>query len=334
MKVSERPVRWGVVGTGDIVAQMTSDLAGVKGAEVVAVASRKLSRAEEFADAHGIPGRFGDLEEMLSSDVDAVFIGTPHITHVDIADRAIARGRHVLCEKPMAMTAAEVRGLGEKAAEAGVFLMEAMWMKFNPLHRRLVELVNEGDIGVPRSVRATFGVPFPRDGSSRWRADMGGSTLLDQGIYPVTFAHMFLGVPRSVRATGVVRSDGVDLSDEFTLVYDDGRFMQGACSMVEFLDCIASVSGSGGSVVTEAGFHGASRARVTSGRFPDAMGSRDLHEPRSGNGFVPMLTAVVAALREGAIEHPWHTTEAAAQVFDTLDEIRRQIGGGRPDRLR
>ncbi|NKF32302.1 Gfo/Idh/MocA family oxidoreductase, partial [Pseudomonas sp. BGM005] len=112
--------------------------------------------------------------------------GTPHVTHFDYARQALELGRHVLCEKPIALNAHEVRELASIAARSGAFLMEAMWMKFNPLHQRVVEIVQSGAIGEVRSVRGAFGAPFPRDDSSRWKP--GGSTLLDQGIYPVTLA--------------------------------------------------------------------------------------------------------------------------------------------------
>ena len=131
---------------------------------------------------------------MFASDIDAVYIATPHVTHFDIASEAIAAGKHVLCEKPLGMNEREVRELAARAADAGVFLMEAMWMKFNPLYARLAQLIADGVLGDVRSVRAAFGAAFPQDGSSRWMP--GGSTLLDQGIYPVTLAHMLLGRPR------------------------------------------------------------------------------------------------------------------------------------------
>ena len=136
---------------------------------------------------------------MFASDIDAVYIATPHVTHFDIASEAIAAGRHVLCEKPLGMNEREVRELAARAADAGVFLMEAMWMKFNPLYARLAQLIAEGVLGEVRSVRAAFGAAFPQDGSSRWMP--GGSTLLDQGIYPVTLAHMLLGRPETVSRT-------------------------------------------------------------------------------------------------------------------------------------
>ena len=187
-------VKWGLIATGEISRQMTADFQLIEHATVTAVSSRDRARGTAFAEEFGITSHYDDYRRLLDSAIDAVYIGTPHATHFAIAKEAIEHGKHVLCEKPIGLTAAETRELGRVAQLNGVFLMEAMWMKFNPLHVRLLELLREGCIGDVRSVHATFGIPFPRDNSSRWKAEMGGSALLDQGIYPVTLAHMVLVV--------------------------------------------------------------------------------------------------------------------------------------------
>ncbi len=136
----------------------------------------------------------------------------------------------------MGLNAGEVRDLDGEARRSGVFLMEAMWTKFNATIARVQAEVRSGGLGVVRSVRASFGVPFPEGVGSRWRPELGGSALLDQGIYPVTLAVMFLGRPTRVRAVGVVRPGGVDVTEHLTLEYPDGRFAQLASSMVEVID--------------------------------------------------------------------------------------------------
>ncbi|KQP70044.1 hypothetical protein ASF40_09420 [Microbacterium sp. Leaf288] len=321
------PLRWGVVGTGVISRQMAADFALVEDAELVAVASRSQTSADAFADDFGIPRRFSDYGRMLDSDIDAVYIGTPHVTHFGLAREALECGRHVLCEKPIGVDAAEVRELAGIARRSGRFLMEAMWMKFNPLHRRVQELVESGAIGEVRSVRASFGAPFPQDGSSRWRP--GGSTLLDQGIYPVTLAQLFLGRPESVTAAGVVRDDGVDLRENYTLHYPEGRFAQGASSMTEFLDLVASVNGTRGWIALDTAFWSASRATLHHAA-EEAMVEEVIETTPEGHGYVPMLRAVTASILAGEHEHPLHTLEATADVFDTLDEIRGQLSNDSP----
>ncbi len=115
----DRPLTWGVVGTGGISRQIVADFALVPGAAVTAVASREAERAHAFAEEFGIAERFSDRHDMFGSDIDAVYIATPHVTHFDIASEAIAAGRHVLCEKPLGMNEREVHELSARAAGAG-----------------------------------------------------------------------------------------------------------------------------------------------------------------------------------------------------------------------
>lgn len=315
-------IRWGVAGTGAISRQIVEDFAHVDRADVVAVSSRGEANAAKFGEEFDIANRFDDYTAMLDSSIDAVYIGTPHVAHFSMAREALIRGRHVLCEKPLGLNAQEVRQLADIARGSGAFLMEAMWMKFNPLMAALREIIAADGIGNVRAVRASFGAPFPRDGSSRWQP--GGSALLDQGIYPVTLSHMLFGTPERICADGIVRSDGVDLNEHFTLEYTDGRFAQGASSMVEFLDTTAAVCGDMGWIAIDPGFWFASRLTVHT--YTAAGPAARTHEvEREGHGYVPMLRSVTNAIADGSTEHPLHTLEDTALIFDTLDLIRREI---------
>jgi predicted dehydrogenase len=315
-------IRWGLAGTGAISRQIVEDFARVDEAAVVAVSSRNEATAAAFGDEFGIANRFNDYAAMLDSPIDAVYIGTPHVTHFAMARDALIRGRHVLCEKPLGLDATEVRQLTDIARSSGVFLMEAMWMKFNPLMAALAETISAGEIGSVRAVRASFGAPFPRDDSSRWKP--GGSALLDQGIYPVTLSHMLLGVPERIHARGTVRPDGVDLNEHFTLEYADGRFTHGASSMVEFLDTTAAVSGDRGWIGIDPGFWFASAFTLHTYTATGPK-ERTYQVTREGHGYVPMLRSVTQAIALGSTEHQLHTLEDTALIFDTMDLIRQQI---------
>ncbi|MGO4681265.1 Gfo/Idh/MocA family protein [Microbacterium sp. 2MCAF23] len=225
------------------------------------------------------------------------------------------------------MNAGEVRELARIAQESDVFLMEAMWMKFNPLFVRLQELLDAGAIGHVRSLRASFGAPFPEDGSSRWQP--GGSALLDQGIYPVTLSHMLFGKPDSISAAGLVREDGVDLRNNFTLNHDAGAFTQGAASMLEFLDMSATIAGTRGWITIGSGFWYASQLTVH-GYNLEGETVEPVKVDREGYGYTPMLRAVTDAIRRGAREHPSHTLQTTADIFDTLDAIRSSLSSTRP----
>ena len=120
---------------------MAADFAFVPEAQVTAVCSRSMETADAFAERFDIGNRFDDYDSMLASDIDAVYIGTPHVTHFELARTALLAGRHVLCEKPLALNAEQVRELALIARDSNRFLMEAMWMKFNPLYLKLGEMI-------------------------------------------------------------------------------------------------------------------------------------------------------------------------------------------------
>ena len=194
--------RWGIVGTGGISRTTVGDLHLTENVDLVAVASRTAAAAEAFATEHGVPRWHGSYEALFADDgVDVVYIGTPIGTHAEVARAALLAGKHVLLEKAFTTTGGEARELAALAAAQGRFLMEAMWMRFNPVIRRLLAEVADGVVGEVRTVQASFGFP-PPPGAIHWRQDLGGGALLDMGVYPLTFAQLLLGEPGSVEATG------------------------------------------------------------------------------------------------------------------------------------
>jgi predicted dehydrogenase len=197
-----------------------------------------------------------------------------------------------------------------------------MWTVFGPTFKALSSAIAEGVIGEVRSVRASFGVPFPRGVGSRWSAALGGSALLDQGIYPVTLANAFLGVPEETAARAVFE-DEVDVTTWITLRYAGGRFAQLSASCVEFTDLSASINGTSGWITLDAPFWAGSGFTVHSvGGAPS--GERHSFEQRVGGGFVPMIEAVSAAIRDGSPAVAEHTSADCLAVFAQLDEIRRR----------
>ncbi|GAA2069629.1 Gfo/Idh/MocA family oxidoreductase [Microbacterium hatanonis] len=317
-------LRWGCIGTGDISHRVISDLRST-GAETIAVWGRSSDRAVEFARKHRIAVSSGDLSSILArDDIDIVYVATPAHTHTAIALEAIDAGKHVLIEKPISTSASDAEKLFSRARAAGRFLMEAMWMRFNPLHVEVLDRVQRGELGEISSVRAGFGTPFhARPGKAR--PEDAGSVLRDRGIYPVTLAHWFLGTPHIVRAQGVI-SEGVDLSGHATLEQNEGGFAQIAWSGTEFLDLSAAVSGARGWVTLESMFWAGSDAYFHAGSAERIFQSPEhLHHPRSGNGYGPMLRAVADAVASGQLEHPWHNAETTISVTRTLDRILTDI---------
>ncbi|MFE6822231.1 Gfo/Idh/MocA family protein [Streptomyces sp. NPDC057690] len=322
-------VRWAIVGTGAVSRHIAADLAAVPKTQLAAVLSRSLTKARTFADEFGFAEAFDDLGDLVADpQVDAIYIATPHALHAPMALRAIAAGKHVLVEKPLGVNAAEARRIAEAARRHGVFAMEAMWMKFNPSFRAFVDQARGGRIGDIRTVRGYFGLPLGTVDSPLWSAERSSSTLLDQGIYPVTLALELLGTPNGITADGHVRADGVDLTEYVTLRYDGGQVAHLAASMVQFIEPTASVSGTAGWMTIPAPFMQATQFAthamedgLTAKLFSPEVSRFD----REGHGYVPMLRAVTEAIRRGDTEHEWHPLRATVDAFDVLDGIRAAL---------
>jgi predicted dehydrogenase len=320
-------LRWAVVGTGKISSSVVPDLRSCEGMEVTTVYSRDAEKAKAFARAHGIPSSTNDYASLLADpSIDVVYLATPFASHHFMAAQALRAGKHVLVEKPIALNAAQAEDLFKLAASENRFLMEAMWTKFNPAFRHMVDLVESGAIGEPRSVRAAFGIPVPDDGGSKWDPARSGGALLDQGIYTVVLAQTLLGVPTEIHASGRTRSDGLDLEQHFTMEFSEGRYAQCASALTEFTDLSASISGTRGWISIPAMFWGS-----TSLRLHNRSWQRITSEPEhiefecEGNGYVPMLRAVGEAIDERLLEHPLHSGSNTVAIFRTLDAIRGRL---------
>lgn len=310
------------MGTGGISRTTAGDLHQTENLDLVAVASRTIDNAAEFAAEFEVPRAYGDYDALFDDeDVDVVYIGTPIATHADLARRALLAGKHVLVEKAFTTTAAEARSLADLAATQGRFLMEAMWMRFNPAFRRMLDEVRSGAVGDVRTVQAGFGIPFPPSWNI-WRPDLGGGALLDMGVYPLTLAHLVLGSPEAIRATGDLRRDGLDVTASVFLRYGEGRFAQALTSLAGFVNPVATVGGTEGFIAFDQPFMSAGSFRVET---PPDGEPRTVTVPLEGAGYVPMFRAVGEAIAEGRLEHPWRPLAETIAVLETMDEVRRQL---------
>lgn len=221
-------VRIGLLAASRIATKAVIEPArSVEGVAVVAVAARSRNRAEAAAAEHGIPFALGSYEDLLAStEVDAVYIGTPASLHRPWALAAIAAGKHVLVEKPFAANAEDAAAVAEAAARApGVVVMEAFHSRYHPIHDQIREIVGSGVLGELRHVDAGFTVPapdIPRD-DIRWDLALGGGALMDLGVYPANWLRWVGdGFPAVVAARAVCPVVGVDGAMEVDVRWDDG----------------------------------------------------------------------------------------------------------------
>ena len=194
-------IRWGIIGTGNIAKQFARGLKVLPDAQLVAVGSRAQESADAFGEEFGVPHRHASYADLAADgEVDAVYIATPHGSHMDNSLLCLEKGKAVLCEKPFAVNAAQAERVVQEARSRGLFLMEAMWTRYFPLMDRVRSLIDEGALGEVRRVHADFG--YRTDVKPEyWLFDLhqGGGGLLDVGIYPISLASMLLGRPEAVR---------------------------------------------------------------------------------------------------------------------------------------
>lgn len=223
-------VRWGIVSTGRITHQFVQDFAYVPNGEVVAVASRSLESANEFAGEYGIPRAYADYGQMLDdADVDAVYVATPHTLHYQNTIDAIQARKHVLCEKPFTVGVREARNLFHIAEQSSVFVMEAVWTYFLPAIQKARDWVKQGRVGRIRQFKADFGYPLlPFDpGRREYNAKLAGGCLLEMGIYPVALAWLFMQRdPVDIQVTAHRAPNGVE--DDLAMLFDYGDESDGA----------------------------------------------------------------------------------------------------------
>ena len=224
-------VRWGILGCAGIaerafIPAVLESRSGV----LAGIASRDEARAAGWARRFGFPKFHRSYEDLVADpEIDAVYNPLPNDLHAEWSIRALRAGRHVLCEKPMALDAAEVRAMIEAAEANGVRLMEGFMYKFHPQMAKTLELLRAGTIGEPRAVHSAFTFRFQRDpGNYRWSPEHGGGALYDVGCYTISVARLVLGA-EPFAATAAARVDaatGVDLTTEALLEFPGGRFAQ------------------------------------------------------------------------------------------------------------
>ena len=205
-------VRWGIIGPGRIASLVIKDFPYVTDAEAVAVASRSSERAQAFATQHRLARAYGSYQEIMADEnVDVVYIATPHPQHHAIALAAIAAGKAALVEKTFTATVAGAEQIIAAARDRQVFVMEAMWTRFQPAIVLARALIDDGAIGDVRQLQADLGVFRAYDPADRlFDPNQGGGAMLDLGVYVVSFAQYFLGTPDRIEVSGSVAPTGVD----------------------------------------------------------------------------------------------------------------------------
>jgi len=205
-------LRWGILGPGRIAPRLVRAVAACSRGELVGVASRDAGRAGAFAELHEIPRAYGSYDELLAADdIDVVYVSLPNHLHAEWTVRALEAGKHVLCEKPLALTVEQVDGIAAASARTGRIAAEAFMFLHHPQIHRAIEIAQGGALGRLELVNGSFSFFLTHPGDPRVEPSMGGGSLWDVGCYSVSFARRLAGEePDRVGAFARFDERGVD----------------------------------------------------------------------------------------------------------------------------
>lgn len=325
-------LRWGILGPGGIGHDFTTALHRFTDQRAVATGSRSLERARTFAHRHGIERAYGSYEQLVGDpEVDVVYVSSPHSEHREHALLAIAAGKHVLIEKPMAVNAREARDIAQAAQAQGVFAMEAMWSRFLPKFSVIEQLLRDGVLGNLDVVEADMGFRAIFESESRfWNPALGGGALLDLGVYPIWLAQFALGAPSAVRAAGDLATTGVDQHAEVSLDYASGARADITVSLLRDTGTNGLILGKQGQVVIDPMF-------IAPGGFTlsgpqGALEFLDTSGLTWREGLCWQAPAVAQHIADGLTEAPEHTLDRSISQLVTIDAARAALGVPLPGR--
>jgi predicted dehydrogenase len=322
MQMTDRPLRWGILGTGGIARTFAEDLRLTASGNVVAVGSRSQAAADRFAAEFGVESRHASYASLVADpEVDVIYVATPHPYHRENAILALRAGKPVLVEKPFAMNAAEAEEIVAVAREEELFAMEAMWTRFLPHVEVIRGWLAEGKLGEIVTVTADHGQWFPEDRDFRLFApELGGGALLDLGIYPVSFASMVLGTPNRIAAVVDPAFTGVDAQTSMAFGYASGAHAVLTCTLRAKSPTRAAIVGTEARIEVEGDFY----APATVTLLPREGEPTRIESVEEGRGLRHQADEVARRLAAGDLESPLMPLDESVAIMRTMDAVEAQ----------
>lgn len=318
-----RPLRWGFLGAGEFAGTFARTLAELSGHEIAAVAARDGDRAAAFAAQHGVRRSYGSYDGLIAdAQVDVVYVSTTHPFHHAPALACVRAGKPVLVEKPLALNAGQATELFEEARAAGVFAMEAMWLRTQPLLLEVERVVAQGAIGDLVHVTAEFAVGVDYDPEHRiFDLANGGGAMLSYGVYAATFCWLFLGEPQSVQVMGSLAPSGADRVVAMQWGYESGAVASIFTSSQAVGPNRASVIGRTGWIEIAEPFW-----RAPAWAVLHVDGQDDRRIEMTSRGYAHQVEEVERCLRSGLLESPLVPQDATIGVLEIIDAARSELG--------
>ena len=316
--------KWGIIGTGGIARAFANDIAYLGDHAIAAIGSRNLETAESFVKT--IPGAkaYGSYAELINdSDIDAIYVAVPHPSHKENVIAALNAKKPVLCEKPFAVNSIQAKEMVAAAKANHVALMEAMWARFLPHYAKIREIVASGVLGRITTIHADHGQRLADQNIPRLiEPSLAGGALLDLGIYPISFAHMVLGVPQSITSSATFTDKGVDAQSSMILNYANGAQAVLNTTMIVQTPCTAVIAGLNGYLEVNRTFYNPTSMRLT--LFDGTV--TEYPSDYQGHGLREQAVEFARVVKSGAKESPILRWEDTIAIMEIMDTVRSQIG--------
>lgn len=318
-------IKWGIISTGHISGKFAAALAILPEAELAAVASRNIETANKFAEKFNVPKVYATYQELANDpDIDVIYIGTPHTFHLENSVMCMRAGKAVLCEKAFTVNAAEARKMVRVAREENVFLMEAMITRHVPLLKKVLKWIADGRIGEVRMVKASRCArgEFP-SGARQLNPELGGGSLLDVGVYVISFASMiFQKTPVEVVGLSHIGELGSDEQGVAILKYDKGEIADLSFALKTIAVNEAYILGTDGYIKVHDVFAVPTKATL----FIDKKEVDTIEEPIIGNALNYEAEEVMRCLNAGLKESPLMPIYESIEIMEIMDKIRKPWG--------
>ena len=357
MQPHRQDIRFGILGAGRIAADWAACFAHVGGGRITAVGSRSLQKAEAFARQHGIGKSHGSYAALVADpDVDVIYIATPLPLHRQHVMLALEHNKAVLCEKPFASNSDDVAAMLRLAKSKNLFCMEALWTNCIPAMRQIKDLIDQGTIGQIRLLTSDFGIDMTADPKHRiFDATLGGGSMIDLGIYPLTLAINLCGDVSAVGAVGTIGTSGVDECASVALRFASGAVASLTSSIVANTPLATHIYGSKGTIEIAGPMYSPkaytlrrnasaildwplirslrldSRALMILGkvarRLPDLLNPLVTRFKCDfpGKGYQFEINEVINCIRSGHTESTIVSHQATQKVYRCMDLVKQQI---------
>lgn len=319
-----KKLKWGILGTGRMADIFVTELIQLPEAHVVAVGSRTQKNAETFGVKFHIPERFGSYSDLVDqSSADIIYVATPHPFHKDNTILALEAGKHVLCEKPFAIHAGEAESMVTVARTRGLFLMDALWIRFTPLMQWLKESLEKGILGKPGIFSGAFGYAMDFDPQSRvFNPYLGGGALLDVGIYPLSTSVWIMGNPTETVSLATLGRSGIDERTGILMKTADGKLSVLYTAVINRTPYDFTVMGEKGMITVHGPWWHQNSLTIYQGSKKQLV----KHFPFKNRGYGYMASHVMTCIRNGQTESPIIPHKETLTIMKVMDQIRQQIG--------